>query len=116
MPSAVPEWQLAVPSRTCVRGVLVARGRALVVLVFVCGVRGWASCKHSTAHTAKVSMIQSAGTSAKDGRRQASGGDRHEGEGQILRGELGYAVRACGQSGKEFLEPILRLDTVLLED
>ena len=61
-------------------------------------------------------MIQSAGTSAKDGRGQASGGDRREGESQILRGELGYAVRACGQSGKEFLEPILRLDTVLLED
>ena len=49
----------------------------------------------------QVSMLESAGMSVKDGRGQASGGDRRGGKGQILRGALGYAVRACGRSGKQ---------------
>ena len=70
----------------------------------------------SKAHPTKVSMIESAGMSVKDGRGQASGGDRRGGKGQILRGEFRYAVRACGRSGKQFQEPILVLERVLLED
>ena len=60
-------------------------------------------------------MLESAGMSVKDGRGQASGGDRCGGKGQILLGALGYAVRVCGRSGKEFAGPIPVVERVLLE-
>ena len=62
-----------------------------------------------TAHTAKVSMIESAGMSVKDGRGQASGGDRCGRKGQILRGELGNAtemlVEPVGEAAKNLQDP-----------
>ena len=97
--------------RACVRACVCACVCSLCVLRSVVdptlphSLRLQCTCKQGES-TVKVSMIQSAGMSVKDGRGQASGGDRRGGKGQILRGALGCAVRACGRGGKQFREPI----------